>query len=163
MNQITISGYVPGAIGRVAELHALYYSRNWDFGLFFEARIATELSEFLRGFDPATDGFWVAHADGRIHGSITIDGAKGMTDGAHLRWFILSDEVRGAGVGNRLIQEALNFCRSRAFNRVYLWTFAGLDAARHLYDKNGFKLAEQLEGEQWGKKVLEQRFVLGLK
>lgn len=26
-------GYVPGSIGRVAELHGIYYHKNWNFGL----------------------------------------------------------------------------------------------------------------------------------
>ena len=162
MNEITIAGYVPGAIGRVAELHATYYSQAWSFGLFFEAKVASELSEFLRRFDPGRDGFWTANRSGRVEGSIAIDGARAETDGAHLRWFILSDALRGVGIGNRLMQEAVSFCRQREYSRVFLWTFQGLDSARHLYEKFGFQLAEQIEGEQWGNRVLEQRFVLVL-
>jgi hypothetical protein len=41
---------------------------------------------------------------------------------------------------------------------VYLWTFEGLDAARHLYEKSGFRLALQKRGAQWGAEVNEQRF-----
>ena len=37
-----------------------------------------------------------------------------------------------------------------------------LDAARHLYGKFGFVLAEQFQGMQWGKEVNEQRFELVL-
>jgi GNAT superfamily N-acetyltransferase len=162
MSDITIAGYAPGAIGRVAELHAAYYSKAWDFGLYFEAKVASELSEFLRRFDPASDGFWTANQRGRVEGSIAIDAVRAGTDGAHLRWFILSDALRGRGVGNRLMQEALGWCRQRGYARVYLWTFQGLDSARHLYEKFGFRLAEQIEGEQWGKRVLEQRYVLEL-
>jgi GNAT superfamily N-acetyltransferase len=162
MSTNVIAGYVPGAIGRVAEMHANYYAKAWDFGLYFEAKVASELSDFLRRFDPARDGFWTAVRDGRVEGSIAIDAAKTGTEGAHLRWFILSDALRGAGVGNRLMQQAIDHCRQRGYARVYLWTFAGLEAARHLYEKSGFRLAEQIEGEQWGKQVLEQRFLLKL-
>src|SRR5215472_3096171 len=42
-----ITGYTPGSIGRVAELHANYYQQHWGFGLFFEAKVATELAAFL--------------------------------------------------------------------------------------------------------------------
>ena len=34
-------------------------------------------------------------------------------------------------------------------------------AARHLYEKHGFKLVRTQRGSQWGKEVNEQRFVLG--
>lgn len=162
MSEISIAGYVPGAIGRVAELHAAYYGKAWGFGLYFEAKVATELSLFLQRLDPATDGFWTAVRDGRVEGAIAIDGANAGAQGAHLRWFILSDALRAQGVGNRLLREALAFCRQRKFPRVFLWTFQGLEPARHLYEKSGFRLAEQIEGEQWGKRVLEQRYVLDL-
>jgi GNAT superfamily N-acetyltransferase len=162
MSKITIAGYVPGAIGRVAEMHAAYYARAWDFGLYFEAKIAAELSQFLLRLDPARDGFWTAILNGRVEGSIVIDGDKGATEGAHLRWFILSDALRAQGVGNRLMQAAVEFSRQRGYARVFLWTFQGLEPARHLYEKFGFRLAEQIEGEQWGKRVLEQRYVLDL-
>jgi GNAT superfamily N-acetyltransferase len=162
VNEISIAGYVPGAIGRVAELHAAYYGAAWDFGLYFEAKVATELSRFLQRLDPARDGFWTAIRDGRVEGSLGLDGAQAGTEGAHLRWFILSDALRGQGVGNRLLQAAVEFCRQRGYDRVFLWTFQGLEPARHLYEKFGFRLTEQIEGEQWGKRVLEQRYVLVL-
>jgi N-acetylglutamate synthase-like GNAT family acetyltransferase len=162
MGEITIDGYVPGSIGRVTELHAMYYSKHWGFGLFFEARVAAELSAFLQRFDPDRDGFWTANRDGQVEGSIAIDGAKARTEGAHLRWFIFSDALRGQGAGNRLMEKAIGFCRQKQYSRVFLWTFQGLNPARHLYEKHGFRLAEETEGKQWGTPVLEQRFVLDL-
>lgn len=162
MNAIELCGYVPGAIGRVAELHAIYYYQTWNFGLFFEAKVAIELSEFLSRFDKTRDGFWTACLNNRVEGSITIDGIKAVTDGAHLRWFILSENMRGRGIGNRLMQEAISFCKGKSYELVYLWTFEGLHAARHLYEKFGFRLVEQCEGAQWGTKVIEQKFELKL-
>ena len=47
-------------------------------------------------------------------------------------------------------------------NKVYLWTFEGLDTARHLYEKVGFKLVEEHKGTQWGTEVNEQRFECSL-
>lgn len=59
MNQITISGYRPGAIGKLVELHGTYYSRHWNFGLQFETMVAAEMAEFHSRFNPAHDGFWL--------------------------------------------------------------------------------------------------------
>jgi len=159
MSEIEIvRGYVPGAIGRVAELHGTYYHRHWGFGLFFEAKVATDLSEFLRRYDEGRDGFWTAVADGRIEGAIAIDGIHAEGNGAHLRWFIMSDALRAKGVGSRLIETAIGFCRDRGYGKIYLWTFEGLDAARHLYERSDFKLVEDHRGTQWGTEVNEQRF-----
>jgi RimJ/RimL family protein N-acetyltransferase len=41
---------------------------------------------------------------------------------------------------------------------VVLTTFAGLDAARALYERLGFRLVAEADGETWGTKVREQRF-----
>ena len=158
MSDVVIAGYVPGAIGRVVEMHAAYYHLHWQFGLFFEAKVATELSEFLNRFDDDRDGFWTAVKDGRVEGSMAIDGIRADGIGAHLRWFILSERLRGSGIGNRLMEEAMAFCREKGYRHVYLWTFKGLEAARHLYEKFGFSLAESHEGMQWGTRVVEQKY-----
>ena len=157
---IELSGYVPGAIGRIVELHATYYHKHWGFGLYFESKVATELSEFLCRFEEGRDGFWIASTDRNIVGSVAIDGIHAGTKGAHLRWFIVSPEHQGRGVGERLLKEAIRFCSRMNFPRVYLWTFEGLDSARHLYEKVGFRLCGHQEGRQWGITVTEQLFEL---
>ena len=160
MSDIQLSGYIPGAIGRIAELHGTYYHRNWGFALFFESKVAIELSEFLRRFNEALDGFWVASIEEKIVGAIAIDGVNHSSKGAHLRWFIVAPENQGQGIGKMLLEKAVDFCRKKEFRRVYLWTFAGLHPARHLYEKFGFRLCEELEGNQWGRTVTEQKFEL---
>ncbi len=163
MNEIDIrSGYIPGAIGRIVELHGTYYHEHWGFGAFFEAKVAGGLAEFTNRYDEKRDGFWTASANGRVEGGIAIDGMQAADKGAHLRWFILSDAFRGQGLGNQLIGKAIEFCRSKAYPRIYLWTFKGLHAARHLYEQAGFVLVEQYRGMQWGTEVEEQRYELYL-
>lgn len=152
------SGYLPGSIGRIAEMHGTYYHAHWGFGLFFEARVATELSTFLQRYDASRDGIWTAVVNGRVEGSIVIDGRHARREGAHLRWFIVSDHLRGTGAGRQLLERALNFCRSNHYRKIFLWTFEGLDAARHLYETAGFRLVRQEHGVQWGTEVNEQYF-----
>jgi len=153
-----IKGYEPGSLGRVVELHGSYYHEWWGFGLFFEAKVAAELSEFLKRYDDSRDGFWTVWADGRVEGSIAIDGTPAESKGAHLRWFIMSDALRGKGAGNQLINSAISFCRCKGYKQIYLWTFRGLAGARHLYEKTGFRLVEEHRGTQWGTEVIEQRY-----
>lgn len=156
----TIVGYTPGVIGRVSELHAKYYAAHWGFGHFFEAKVAIELSRFINTYNESKDRIWSLVVDGGIEGSITIDGTSEDDRVAHLRWFIVSDKIRGFGAGNRLMAQALAFSREAGFEKVYLWTFQGLAPARHLYDKFGFRLVEEHRGEQWGTAVVEQRLEL---
>ena len=155
-------GFLPGAIGWIAELHGTYYHRHAGFGVFFESKVARGLSDFCANYDETRDGLWLAVANGAIEGSIAIDGSHVATDGAHLRWFITSDNIRGTGAGNALLAAAIDFCRARQYGRVYLDTFEGLQAARHLYEKFGFRLVRQEAGTKWGSRVNEQRFELKL-
>lgn len=155
-------GYLPGAIGRIIELHGTYYHRHAGFGVFFESKVARGLADFSINYDETRDGLWLVIAKKTIEGSIAIDGSHVATDGAHLRWFITSNNIRGTGAGNELLESALDFCREKHYDRVYLETFEGLLAARHLYEKFGFQLMHQEVGNQWGRSVKEQRFELVL-
>ena len=57
-----------------------------------------------------------------------------------------------------LLEEATSFVDAAGFERTRLWTFKGLDAARHLYEKHGFELVHENPGKQWGTEVIEQEF-----
>ena len=157
-----VTGYQPGLIGRVAELHSHYYHENWGFGAFFEAKVASEVSEFIARYDDRRDRIWTVVDKGRIVGTVTIDGLHAEEEGAHLRWFIVSDQLRGGGYGKRLIADAIAFCQDARYSLVFLWTFKGLEAARHLYVEQGFVLTQEVSGRQWGTQVLEQRYELAL-
>jgi len=160
--QFTIQGYTPGGIGRVVELHARYYHRYWGFDLNFEAEVAEELSEFLRRFNPERDGFWLALQDGVIVGAMAIDGGQEGRGRARLRWFIVDPELQGRGLGRRLMEEALGFCRRAGIRQVYLWTFEGLEPARRLYERFGFRLIKERRDQDWGPDVTHQLFELNL-
>jgi GNAT superfamily N-acetyltransferase len=154
------AGYVPGVIGRITELHGTYYKEHWGLDLFFEAKVATELSDFLLHYDESRDGLWYGTADNQIVGSVAIVGPGTAEKGARLRWFIVAPAFRGHGLGRRLLAQAVHFCKQASYQRIYLTTFVGLEDARHLYEKIGFKLCFQKEDNHWGKKVIEQEFEL---
>ena len=59
------TGYLPGLIGRITELHALYYHEHWGFGAFFEAKVASELARFITRYDADRDGVWTVTAKNR--------------------------------------------------------------------------------------------------
>lgn len=151
-------GYLPGTIGAIAALHGRYYSRYWGFGLYFEAKVAKELSEFLLRLDPRRDGIWILTDRKGIYGSIAVDGIH-PEEGAHLRWFIVEETLWGQGFGKGLLGAAMNFCKEKGFGRIYLWTFEGLNRARRLYESHGFKIMKEQIGKQWGKEVKEQYMV----
>jgi GNAT superfamily N-acetyltransferase len=160
-----VEGPHPFAVDRITALHAAYYARAHGFGAGFEAKVARELAEFTGRWRAGRDAMFLALGAAPepggtrpIEGSIVIDGLHAREEGAHLRWFITSDATRGRGTGRELLRHAVSFSDACGYPRLFLWTFAGLDAARHLYESAGFRLMHQAEGAQWGSVVQEQRF-----
>jgi len=155
-----ITGYYPGAIGKVTEVHAKYYHEHWGFDSSFETQIAQELAKFVHAFRKDRDGLWIARHGGTLTGSIAIDGRKVRTEGVRLRWFIVVPDFQGCGIGRQLLDRAVEFCRQKGYKVIFLWTFQGLAAARALYEHTGFRMSEAHEIEQWGNVLTEQKFEL---
>jgi GNAT superfamily N-acetyltransferase len=154
------TGYYPGVIGKVTELHAVNYHKNWNFDISFETQVARELSAFFINYRETRDGFWAVNTNGTFAGTVAIDGQLTGTEGARLRWFIVEPERQGLGIGKLLLEKAVTFCRKTGYHKIFLWTFQGLDAARRLYESEGFKLVEEHPVDQWGRKINEQKFEL---
>ena len=153
------AGYVPAIIGRTVEMLHTHMNKHYGFGANFESRIAGDIAEFISRIDAPQNEIWRAETCGKIVASISIDG-EDLDDGlAHLRWFVVSSEIRSGGVGRALLSKALDFCDKHGFQETHLWTVKGLEAARKLYESHGFILAEEYNGDQWGTKVVEQKFV----
>lgn len=153
------TGTRPGLIGAITETHANYYDRKLGLGLAFEVRVASELAEFFPRLAKPTNELWTSHLDGKFVGGIAVDGESLAPGQARLRWFIVDQQNRGMGIGRTLLDRALAFCDAQGFAEVHLWTIDGLDAARRLYEGNGFVLAEELVGTQWGIETREQKFI----
>jgi len=152
-----IRSYQPGDLGRLATLNVVYHTNEWDFpGSFFEAKITAGMATFLETLEEPGNGWWSAELDGDYVGGIVIDGNN--ADAAQLRWFILSEKARGQGIGRQLLDTAMQHCRARGFPLVFLSTFRGLDKARSLYERAGFRLVDEKENTTWGTPKSEQRF-----
>ena len=150
-----VTGYVPGAIGRIVALHGTNYVEDYGFGLYYEAKIATELADFYNRYDSDRMLAALAIQEQQVVGSVFIDDeSNGL---ARLRWFMCDPAMRGQGIGSRLIKQAMQFCHDKHYRHVYLWTLAGLDAAETLYRRAGFSITEEFEGEQWGPAVTERK------
>jgi uncharacterized protein YhfF/GNAT superfamily N-acetyltransferase len=152
-----VPGYIPGGLSASCALQTRYYALHHGFGAIFEAGRLADIGEFLERYDSQRDGIWLLVGDGRVQGSIVIDAGAGGPDAAQLRWFIVGDALRGRDLGQRLMTAAMDFCRQR-FVTVHLHTFAGLDAARHLYERHGFELISERSSTVWGPPVLDQHF-----
>ena len=79
--------------------------------MFIKAKVARELADPYEHYVNIWDGLWlVTHSD-QFEGAIAIDGSHAAADGAHLRRFITSEQIRGAGNGSSLLSSALAFAQ----------------------------------------------------
>jgi N-acetylglutamate synthase-like GNAT family acetyltransferase len=167
MTQLPFDGLVsirhdlrPGDVGYMTYLHGTLYApeQGWDHT--FDAYVAIPLAEFAKSKSPR-ERIWIVEKEGRIIGSAAI--VKFSEKEAQLRWLLLHPEVRGRGLGRRLVEEALDFCRDVGYSSVFLWTVNTLPIAAQLYQSVGFKQTDELTHELWGSTVTEVRYELALK
>jgi GNAT superfamily N-acetyltransferase len=149
----------PGDLGRIVSLHGTLYAREYGFDPTFEAYVAAPLAEFV-GRGSARERLWIAERDGRLVGCVAVVAAS--PDTAQLRWFLVDPGARGAGLGRRLLGEAVAFAGGCGYKALVLWTVSALTAAAHLYRSVGFRRVERRPGRMWGVNVVEEKYELPL-
>ena len=148
----------PGDAGYIVYRHGVLYEREYELDQVFEKYVLAGLLAFLE--NPAGGEIWVVEAGDRIAGFIALVRINPQT--AQLRWFLIEPEFRGLGLGQRLMDTLMEFCRQQNYQHIFLWTFQGLDAARHLYEQYGFRLTEEKPNNTWKNQLTEQRWDLNL-
>jgi GNAT superfamily N-acetyltransferase len=79
-----------------------------------------------------------------------------------LRWVLLAPELRGAGLGRRLVGEAVDRARALGMHRVELYTFSALRTAARIYREAGFRVVNSYERSDWGPTITYQEYALEL-
>jgi GNAT superfamily N-acetyltransferase len=164
-NAIYVEGYQPGCIGRITELHGVYYNRCWGVGAEFEILMARELCDFCEQYNTEHDLLLTARDNEQLIGSIAVQGNAERSENQHearLRWFILDPIYQGQGIGKALLQQALHFCRKKAFPKLYLWTVDGLPQSRYLYETFGFQVVAQELDIRYGSPLLSLKMEMQL-
>ena len=90
----------------------------------------------------------------------TVMLVKDSADVARIRLLWLEPKARGIGLGARLIDECIRFARRAGYKKITLWTHSVLSAARHIYQKAGFKLMRTERHRSWGKPVVSEHWDL---
>jgi DNA-binding MarR family transcriptional regulator/N-acetylglutamate synthase-like GNAT family acetyltransferase len=157
---VTYRGHRPGDLGWIVERHGGIYhaSHGWDDT--FEAMVAGIAKDFLERFDPAWERSWIAEVDGRRAGAIAL--VRHSKTIGQLRLLFVESWARGLGIGARLVSECVGQARHVGYRKMVLFTVAGLDSARRLYEAEGFRMIEETPGRAWGKDHIAQTWELKL-
>ncbi len=84
--------------------------------------------------------FFVVEQGGRVLGGGGIGPLTGAeAEVCELRKMYFLPELRGRGLGEKMLRRCLDAARERGYRRCYLETLTGMDAAMKLYTRTGFK------------------------
>jgi GNAT superfamily N-acetyltransferase len=142
------SGYEPGVIGRIGELHGRYYAVAWGSGAGFEMQVLRGLCDFVETGDPRTHVLLTAHAGETVIGSAAVQRFP-ETGRAQLRFVIVDPAWHGRRAGRALLDAALAWCRDHDVDTCFLWTVEGLPASRTMYERAGFRVVERVEDARY--------------
>src|SRR5216683_229868 len=152
----------PGDMGWVVHREGALYAQEYGFDETFEALAARIVADFLTDFDPKRERCWIAEVNGQNVGHIFLVKHPTEPSTAKLRLLLVEPSARGLKLGSALVEECVNFASSVGYKKITLWTQSILVAARHIYQKAGFRLVEEKANRQFGKDLLSQTWELDL-
>ncbi|AOT72907.1 bifunctional helix-turn-helix transcriptional regulator/GNAT family N-acetyltransferase [Geosporobacter ferrireducens] len=150
----------PGDVGNLIHLHGWIYAEECGYNHVFEGYVCKTLYNLFENYSPEKDRFWFAEVNGKMIGAIAIIGHSEIQ--AQLRWFIIHPTFRKIGLGRKLMNEAMKYCKEKGYQHVFLETTEDQKTAIRMYMQAGFCKVSERESSLWGKDLVEQTYELYL-
>ena len=144
----------PGDLGWIIHRHGTVIADEFGWDAQFEGMVAEIIGEFSKSFDPARDRCIIAEHDGEIVGSVFLMHGDDPAV-ARLRLLYVEPQVRGLGLGKKLVARAVRDAQKLGYAKVSLWTNRGLDTARHIYESHGFTLVDEAHHQEFTSSKLD--------
>jgi DNA-binding MarR family transcriptional regulator/N-acetylglutamate synthase-like GNAT family acetyltransferase len=150
-----------GDFGWIVSRHAELYAQEYGWGDPFEGLCAQIVADFVNKFDAKCECCWIAEMEGENVGCVMLvkDDVAGV---ARVRLLLVDPKARGLGLGAKLTGECVGFAREVGYKKITLWTHSILSAARHVYEKAGFRLMRSEPHQSWGKPVVSEHWDMDL-
>jgi len=137
---ILVRNYKKEDIDYIIERHRVIYDKEYGFSSEFMDYVEKYVKEFDKNHDEAMENIWIAETGGKRVGMIAI--AKAEEDTAQLRWFLIEPEMRGKGLGRRLMKTAVDFCKEKVKElggcKITIGIIEENTVLRDWYAANGF-------------------------
>lgn len=107
-----------------------------------------EVDDMYSAYTSPGAEFYVVELNGQVHGCggfAPLSG--GDKDTCELRKMYFNSELRGLGVGARLLEYCLERATHTGFRQCYLETIGSMKQAQRLYGKYGFKYLDKPMGQ----------------
>ena len=143
-DNILIRPAVPGDIPQLCDLLAQLFTQEADFQPDAERQVRA-LRLILE--QPAVGRIYCATAGDRLAGMVSLLFTVSTAEGGPAAWLedmVVLPELRGHGIGERLLHEAISGARAAGCTRITLLTDATNNSAMRFYERAGFTRSQML-------------------
>ncbi len=157
---VVIRDFTTKDINYVLSQHQVLYTEEYGLSPILGDYAEKGIRHFINNCNSKKECMLIPELNGCAVGSIMV--IKAGEDTANIKYLMLEPKLRGMGIGSRLVDAALDFCREKGYKHVSLDTISTLQSARNIFIKKGFKISHFRKSSILGEDTLQEFWDLDL-